>query len=38
MGAAVVALVLGFTGLGEMVPLSLLLALLLVQMVFGAVV
>ena len=36
MGAAVVAL--GFTELGEMVLLSLLLTLLLVQMVYGAVV
>ncbi len=38
MGAAVVALALGFTGLGATVLLSLLLALLLVQMVYGAVV
>ena len=36
MDAAVVAL--GFTGLGAMVFLSLLLVLLLVQMVYGAVV
>ena len=36
MGA--VALALGFTGPGVMVLLSLLLALLLVQMVYGAVV